>query len=264
MPKFSANLSFLFTEQAFPDRFEAARRAGFDAVEYMFPYAWDKQDLAARLRDAGLRQVLFNLPAGDWDGGDRGIACNPSRMDEFRTGVDQAIEYALALGCPQLNCLAGIAPADVPTQALYATMVANVQHAAAECARAGLRLLIEPINTHDIPGFYLHYSNATMDLIADVDADNVFLQYDVYHMQRMEGDLANTLRRLISRIGHVQIADVPGRHEPGSGEINYDFLLGFLDALDYQGWVGCEYKPAQSTLQGLGWLERWQSRPPAA
>ncbi|MBL8473932.1 MAG: hydroxypyruvate isomerase [Rhodocyclaceae bacterium] len=258
MPNFSANLSFLFTERPFPERFEAARQAGFGAVEYMFPYAWDKSDLAARLRDAQLKQALFNLPAGDWEAGDRGIACNPARMEEFRAGVAQAIDYALALGCPQLNCLAGIAPADVPTQALYATMVANVQHAADECARAGLRLLIEPINTYDIPGFYLHRSGATMDLISDVNADNVFLQYDVYHMQRMEGDLADTMRRLLAKIGHVQIADVPGRHEPGSGEINYDFLLGYLDRLGYSGWVGCEYRPSGRSDDSLGWMARWR------
>ena len=254
MPRFAANLTMLFTELPFLDRFAAARAAGFGVVEYLFPYEYPKQELAARLREHGLKQVLHNLPAGDWDAGERGIACHPNRVLDFRAGVAQAIEYAHALDCPQLNCLAGKVPAGVAPAAAHATLVANLRFAAAELGGAGLRLLIEPINTFDIPGFFLTRTDQALALIDEVGADNLLLQYDIYHAQRTEGELAGTLSRHLARIGHIQLADNPGRHEPGTGEINYPFLFRHLDALGWKGFIGCEYKPKTTTVEGLGWL----------
>jgi len=254
MPKFAANLSMLFTELPFLDRFAAARAAGFSAVEYLFPYEHTTQELAARLREHGLKQVLHNLPAGDWAAGERGIACHPNRVLEFRAGVAQAIEYAHALDCPQLNCLAGKLPAGVIPAAAHATLVANLRFAAAELGAAGLRLLVEPINTFDIPGFFLTRTDQALALMDEVGADNLLLQYDLYHAQRTEGELAGTLSRHLARIGHIQLADNPGRHEPGTGEINYPFLFRHLDALGWKGFIGCEYKPKTNTVDGLGWL----------
>jgi hydroxypyruvate isomerase len=255
MPKFAANLTMLFNEVPFLDRFERAARAGFDAVEFLFPYGFAAADIRSRLNDYGLKLVLHNLPAGDWEAGERGIACLPDRVDEFRSGVARAIEYATALGALQLNCLAGKMPAGVSDAELRATLVANLRFAAAELKQAGLRLLIEPINTFDIPGFYLNRSAQALSILDEVGADNAYLQYDIYHAQRMEGELAATLQRHLARIGHVQLADNPGRHEPGTGEINYRFLFAHLDRIGYGGWVGCEYKPAASTEVGLGWRE---------
>ncbi|WP_439589397.1 hydroxypyruvate isomerase [Hydrogenophaga sp.] len=252
MPRFAANLSMLFGELPFLDRFEAAARAGFRGVEYLFPYDFDARELAARLSDHGLEQVLHNLPAGDWAAGERGVACIPGREAEFRTGVDAALRYAQALGCRQLNCLAGIAPTGVPDDEVRATLRSNLRHAAREFAASGIRLLVEAINTRDIPGFYVNRTTQARALIEDID--NAWLQYDIYHMQIMEGDLARTLETHLDRIAHVQLADNPGRHEPGSGEINYPFLFRHLDTIGYDGWVGCEYKPSGTTTQGLGWL----------
>jgi hydroxypyruvate isomerase len=256
MPRFAANLSMLFTELPFLDRFEAAARAGFKAVEFLFPYAFEAQDIRARLDAHGLKLVLHNLPAGDWDAGERGIACHPDRVDEFRAGVARAIRYAQALNVGQLNCLAGKAPAGVPDALLRETLVANLRFAAAELKSAGLRLLVEPINSFDIPGFYVNRTAQALDLLDEVGADNAFVQYDIYHAQRMEGELAATLQKHLARIGHVQLADNPGRNEPGTGEINYPFLFTHLDHIGYSGWVGCEYKPATTTRDGLGWRER--------
>ena len=256
MPRFAANLSMLFCEHPFAERFAAAARAGFAAVEVQFPYELPATQIADLLREHQLQFVLHNLPAGDWAGGERGIACHPDRVEEFRTGVAKAIDYATVLGCQQLNCLAGIAPAGVPEAEVRATLVANLRYAAAELKRAGLKLLVEPINTFDIPGFYVSRTTQALALLDEVGADNVFLQYDVYHAQRMEGDLGNTLSRHLTRIGHIQIADNPGRHEPGTGEINYPWLFHHLDALGYSGWVGCEYKPEAATEAGLGWRDR--------
>jgi hydroxypyruvate isomerase len=255
MPKFAANLSMLYTELDFLDRYHAAARSGFRGVEFLFPYAYDKRELAARLRDNGLTQVLHNLPAGNWEQGERGIACLPERRAEFRDGVARAIEYADALGCKQLNCLAGIAPQDADPAALRATFVENLRLAADELGRAGIRLLIEPINTYDIPGFCLSRTAQALDIIAETGSDNIQVQYDIYHAQRMEGELANTIAGHLDRIGHIQLADNPGRHEPGTGEIHYGWLLEHIDALGYRGWIGCEYKPAGATEAGLGWLE---------
>ena len=255
MPKFNANLTMLFNEVPFLDRFQAAAGAGFKGVEFLFPYAFDKDAIAERLDKHGLVQVLHNLPAGDWDAGERGIACHPDRVGEFRDGVGRAIEYATALGCKQLNCLAGIAPAGVDAEKVHATFVANLRFAAARLEEAGIRLLVEPINTFDIPGFHLNRTAQAIALIEEVGSPNLWLQHDVYHMQRMEGELANTITRHLPRIAHMQIADTPGRHEPGTGEINYAWLFRFIDQLGYDGWIGCEYKPAAGTREGLGWIK---------
>ncbi len=253
MPQFAANLTMLFSEHAFLDRFEQAAQAGFDAVEFLFPYAFSAQDIQQRLQAHRLKLVLHNLPAGNWDAGERGIACHPNRVDEFRAGVADAIRYATVLGVPQLNCLMGIVPAGVPADTLRQTAVNNLRYAAQELKAAGLRLLIEPINTFDIPGFYLNGTAQAVSLLDEVGADNGFVQYDIYHMQRMEGELAATLQKQLARIGHIQLADNPGRHEPGTGEINYPFLFAHLDSIGYRGWIGCEYKPATTTQAGLGW-----------
>ncbi len=256
MPRFAANLTMLFTELPLLDRFEAAARAGFRAVELQFPYAFEAHAIRERLDASGLTLVLHNLPAGDWAAGERGIACHPDRIEEFRAGVARGIDYARALGVGQLNCLAGKAPAGVPDALLRRTLVENLRYAANQLQSAGLRLLVEPINTFDIPGFYVSRTRQALDLLDEVGADNVCLQYDLYHAQRMEGELAATLQQQLDRIGHVQLADNPGRHEPGTGEINYAFLFAHLDRIGYGGWVGCEYLPATTTEAGLGWIER--------
>lgn len=243
----------MFNEVGFLDRFDAAARAGFRAVEYLFPYGYDKNLLVDKLQENGLVQVLHNLPPGDWDAGERGIACHPDRVGEFQEGVGTAIEYAVALGCGQVNCLAGITPAGADPNAASTTFIDNLEFAAAELSRSGIGLLVEPINTRDIPGFYLNRTMQAIDIMDTVRANNLALQYDVYHMQIMEGDLAPTIERLIKRIAHFQVADNPGRHEPGTGEINYPFLFDFIDGLGYDGWIGCEYKPLKTTLEGLAW-----------
>lgn len=255
MPKFAANLTMLFNEVPFLERFAAAKAAGFEAVEYLFPYAYDKNELAALLKTHGLKQVLHNLPAGNWDAGERGIACHPDRVEEFRAGVDQAIEYAKALGCPQVNCLAGKVPAGVTREQAHATFVANLKFAADKLKAAGLKLLIEPINSYDIPGFFLNYTAQAAAILDEVGSDNLYIQYDLYHAQRMEGELAATVQKHLARIAHVQLADNPGRNEPGTGEMNYPFLFRHLDAIGYSGWIGCEYKPKTGTVEGLGWLK---------
>ena len=253
MPKFAANLTMLFAELPFTDRFAAAKAAGFAGVEYLFPYDFEKAELREQLHRHGLTQVLHNLPAGDWAAGERGIAILPDRVDEFRDGVAHAIDYAKALDCRQLNCLVGIAAADVEVFELNEVLVANLRFAADALERERIRLLIEPINTTDIPGFFLRGTEQAAQLVSDVRSSNLFIQYDIYHMQVMEGDIARSLQKHLSRIAHVQLADNPGRNEPGTGEINYPFLFRHLDALGYRGWVGCEYKPRTNTLDGLGW-----------
>jgi hydroxypyruvate isomerase len=253
MPRLAANLTLLFNEVDFLDRFALAAQAGFAGVEFLFPYAWPKQLLAERLREHGLQMVLHNLPAGNWDAGERGIAALPDRVGEFQDGVGRAIEYALALGCPQLNCLAGLAPPGAAPERLHATFVANLRYAADRLAAAGLRLLIEPINTRDMPGFFLSRTAQAAAILAEVGAPNLYLQYDIYHAQRMEGELAATIERHLPAIGHMQLADNPGRHEPGTGEINFRYLFRRLDELGYAGWVGCEYRPRAGTVAGLAW-----------
>jgi len=255
MPKFCANLTMMFNEVDFLERFGAAAKAGFRGVEYLFPYPYDKNQLKEQLAKHNLVQVLHNLPAGDWAKGERGIACLPDRVSEFKDGVGKAVEYATTLGCKQVNCLAGIAPQGVPADKLRETFVGNLKFAAGELKKAGIRLLIEPINTLDIPGFYLSRTQQALDIIRDVGSDNLFVQYDIYHMQIMEGDLARTMEKNLKLIAHMQLADNPGRHEPGTGEINYPFLFGHIDRIGYQGWIGCEYKPAGATEAGLGWVK---------
>ena len=256
MPKFAANLTMLFNEVPFLDRFERAAKAGFEAVEFLFPYAHPASEIQARLLAHRLKLVLHNLPAGDWDAGERGIACLPDRVDEFREGVVRGIEYATALGVPRLNCLAGKAPMGASDDTLRKTFVGNLKFAAAQLKKAGLKLLIEPINTYDIPGFYLNRTAQAVAILDEVGADNAFVQYDIYHAQRMEGELAATMSKHLARIGHVQLADNPGRNEPGTGEINYAFLFAHIDRIGYSGWIGCEYKPAAGTEAGLGWRQR--------
>lgn len=254
MLAFSANLSMLFTEVEFLDRFARAHRAGFRGVECQFPYGYTIDDLVARLQQHKLIHVLHNLPAGNWSIGERGIACLPDRVGEFQEGVGRAIEYAKALECKRLNCLAGIAPRAVPRETLRRTFVENLQFAARELKRAGIRLLIEPLNGRDVPGFFLQHSHEAVDIITDVSSDNLYLQYDVYHMQIMEGDLAGTIERNLKHIDHIQIADSPGRHEPGTGDIDYPRLFERLERVGYQGWIGCEYQPRATTEDSLTWL----------
>ncbi len=258
MTKFAANLSMLFTEVPFPNRFAAAAEAGFRGVEYLFPYALEMDDIAERLRKNGLTQVLFNLPAGNWEAGERGIACHPDRVFEFQDGVGKAIDYARALDCTQVNCLAGIVPAGVDVSVAHRTLADNLKFAASKLEDAGITLLAEPVNTYDIPSFFLNRSAQAIALFDEVGSPNLKLQYDIYHMQRMEGELANTIERLLPRIAHLQLADNPGRNEPGTGEINYPYLLNFIDRLGYDGWIGCEYKPRNGTKEGLGWMQAYR------
>lgn len=255
MPKFSANLSFLYADLPFLDRFAAAAKDGFRAVEYVGPYGFPAEDVAAALKSNGLTQALFNLPAGNWDGGERGIGCLADRVVEFQAGVETAIRYAQALGCDKINCLAGIAPGGTTADERDAVLVANLKYAAPRLASAGIKLLLEPINLRDIPAFHVSTTHHAERLLDAVGSDNLFIQYDVYHTQVMQGDLVPTYARLKDRIGHVQIADNPGRNEPGTGEINYGFVLSELDRLGYDGWVGCEYKPKAGTSAGLGWMK---------
>ena len=263
MPKFCANLTLLYNEYAFLDRFAAAAGAGFKGVEYLFPYDYDKRQLAEQLARHRLTQVLHNLPAGNWANGERGIACHPGRTLEFQEGVARAIEYATALGCRQVNCLAGIRPRHVDPNDARETFIRNLQYAAPRFKDAGIKLLIEAINTRDIPGFFLTYTRQALDIVQAVGSDNLFVQYDIYHMQVMEGDLANTIEKNIKLIPHMQLADNPGRNEPGTGEINYPFLFGHIDRIGYTGWIGCEYKPATTTDAGLGWMTPYLASPEA-
>ena len=253
MPKFCANLSMMFTEAAFLDRFGAARANGFDGVEFLFPYAFEADQIGERLARHDLQLVLHNLPAGDWDAGERGLACDPRRIGQFQDSVALALDYAVALGVGRLHCLAGKLAPDVAPALAHDTYVANLRFAAARLAAHGIDLLIEPINTVDMPGYFLTGSAQAAAVIAECGAANLFMQYDIYHMQRMEGELANTLRARLPLIRHIQAADNPGRHEPGTGEINYRYLFALLDELGYDGWVGCEYHPRGDTIAGLVW-----------
>ena len=257
MPKLAANLTMLWNELDFMDRFAAAAQARFRGVEYLFPYEYPKERLAEELHKHKLTQVLHNLPAGNWAGGERGIGCHPGRTKEFLDGVARAIEYATALGCRQVNCLAGIRPPHVDPNDAREVFIRNLQYAAPRLKDAGIRLLTEPINTRDIPGFFLTNTKQALGIIKAVGSDNLFVQYDIYHMQIMEGDLARTIEANLKLIPHMQLADNPGRNEPGTGEINYGYLLPYIDRLGYQGWIGCEYKPRTTTDEGLGWAKRY-------
>ncbi len=253
MPRLNANLSMMFGERELLDRFDAAAKAGFRGVEFLFPYAFDKAQIADKLAKKRLEMVLFNMPPGNWDAGDRGMACDPARTGEFQEGVGKALDYARALNCRQLHCMAGLKPRGAGEDRMREAYIANLQFAGKELAKHGITLLIEAINTRDIPGFYLNYSAQAFDVMHYANVPNLKFQYDIYHMQIMEGDLAPTIQRNLDKIGHMQLADTPGRHEPGTGEINYDFLLKFIDDVGYKGWIGCEYKPAGKTEDGLAW-----------
>ncbi|MDH1429490.1 hydroxypyruvate isomerase family protein [Comamonas aquatica] len=264
MPRFAANLSMLYNDVDFLDRFAAAARDGFKAVEYLFPYAYTSEQLAALLRQHGLQQVLFNAPPGDWDAGERGIACLPGREAEFREGIARAITYAQALQCPRIHVMAGLVPQDVDPATVRATYVANVRYAAEQAAAHGIQILLEPINGRDMPGFFLSRQDQAHALVAEIGATNVKVQMDLYHCQIVEGDLAMKIRQYLptGNVGHFQIAGVPERHEPDVGELNYPYLFQLLDTLGYDGWIGCEYKPARgaaphATRDGLGWLQPW-------
>ncbi len=259
MPKFDANLTMMFNEVEFPARFAAASQAGFKGVEFLFPYAYGKDQLVDLAGGNQLQVILFNLPPGDWNAGERGLACDPNRVAEFQDGVGRAIDYARALGCQRLHCMAGLRPTSAGESAIRETYVANLRFAAKALALHDLTLLIEGINTRDIPGYYLNQSRQAFDVMREVGAPNLAFLYDCYHMQIVEGDLSPTIETHLDKIGHMQVADTPGRHEPGTGEINYDFLFRHIDKVGYQGWIGCEYRPATTTAAGLNWLARYRT-----
>jgi hydroxypyruvate isomerase len=275
MPRFAANLSMLYPEHPFLDRFEAAARDGFDGVEFLFPYEYEPAELVARLRANGLQQVLFNSFPGNWDGGERGLACVPGREQDFRDGVLRALRYAEALSCPRIHVMAGLMPAGQERAALRDTYLANMRWAAKAAAPAGVKLLVEPINMRDMPRFFVNRQDHAHELLGEIGADNVQVQMDLYHCQIVEGDLAMKIRQYLptGRVGHFQIAGVPQRHEPDMGELNYPYLFSVIDevsqACGWQGWVGCEYRPARGahpggTSEGLEWLRRWKAVKPSA
>lgn len=258
MPRFAANLSMMFNEVPFLERFGRAAQAGFAAVEFLFPYEHPPEAIADELRRHNLTQALFNLPPGDWGKGERGVASLPGREAEFREGVATALRYAEALGCERLHCMAGLLPQGADRAERERLYVTNLRHAAEACAGKGITLLVEPINTRDIPGFLLNYQRDGRRIIEAVGAPNLKLQLDLYHCQIMEGDLAMHIREFLPIAGHIQIAGVPGRHEPDVGEINYPYLFELLDEAGYQGWIGCEYRPKGRTEDGLGWFRPWR------
>jgi hydroxypyruvate isomerase len=264
MPRFAANLSMMFTEVPFLERFAAAARAGFEAVEFLFPYEHAPEEVAAALRGNGLQNVLFNLSPGDWAAGDRGLASIPGREREFRESVATALRYAGALGTPRLHVMAGLVADESERVTRRATYIAGLRYAAAEAARAGITVLIEPINTRDVPGYFLNTQADAHALREAVGAPNLAVQMDLYHAQIVEGDIATKLRRYLPHVAHVQIAGVPDRHEPDRSELDYTFILPLLDDLGYGGWVGCEYRPANGTVAGLGWMARYRASLPKA
>lgn len=262
MPKFAANLSMLYPELAFLDRFGAAAADDFKAVEYLFPYAFAARDVAVRLQDCGLRQVLFNAPPGDWERGERGLACLPGRDAEFRTGIATALEYAAALDCPRIHVMAGLVPAGIQRETLYPSYIERLRWAAQEAAKQKVDILIEPINTRDIPGFFLNRQDDAHQLVDAVGAPNLKVQMDLYHCGIVEGDVSMKVRNYLptGKVGHIQVAGIPERNEPDTGELNYSYLFAVLDELKYSGWVGCEYRPRAGavpggTSSGLAWLK---------
>jgi hydroxypyruvate isomerase len=256
MPKFAANLSMMFNEVPFADRFAAAAAAGFNAVEFLFPYEFEPDVLKEKMDEAGLRIVLFNLPPGNWAAGERGIASIPGREDEFRAGVDTALRYALPLGVPRLHAMAGIPPAGADSARCRATLAGNLRYAAEKTAPHGITLLLEAINNRDIPGFFVNTQAQSASICEEVNAPNVRMQMDCYHMQVMEGDVATKLRKYADRCGHIQIAGAPERNEPDTGELRYEYIFQLLDEIGYDGWLGCEYRPKTKTVDGLGWFQR--------
>lgn len=259
MPKLAANLSMLFTELAFLERFAAARKAGFRAVEYQYPYDFKPEDVAAAAREAGVQVVLHNVPRGDAQRGEHGTACLPGREQGFRDDLERAVAYARAAGCPRLHCLAGVVPAHADRDALHATYIANLRYAAGRLRREGMKLLIEPVSERTAANYFLGGSAQAVRVLDELGADNALLQYDFFHMQILEGNLAAQVERLLPRIGHMQVADAPGRNEPGTGEINFEFLFRHVDALGYAGWIGCEYNPKGDTVEGLKWARAYLS-----
>ena len=258
MPQFAANLSFLYNERDFLDRFAAAAKDGFRAVEFLFPYAYPATEIATRLQDNGLKQVLFNMPPGDWSKGERGMAAIPGREQEFRAAIAKALEYAAALDCTQVHVMAGLVAPGADRAAMRRTYVENLRYAAGEAAKQGVNVLIEPINTGDIPGFFLNRQDEANALITEVGAPNLRVQMDLYHCQIVEGDVTTKIRRYIGNVGHFQIAGVPGRHEPSVGEMNYPYLFSVIDELGYEGWIGCEYRPKVNTTAGLSWINAYR------
>ena len=257
MPRLAANLSMMYADRPFLDRFAAAAADGFKGVEFLFPYDFAAEAIREQLQIHGLQQVLFNSWPGDFGAGDRGLACLPGREADFQAGVDRAIAYAAVLDCPRIHAMAGLAPAGADAGALRRTYVSNLREAARRCADAGLTLLIEPINTRDIPGFFLNRQDDAHAVVAEVGAPNLKVQMDLYHCQIVEGDLAMKIRRYLPGVGHLQLAGVPERHEPDIGELNYPYLFALLDELGYDGWIGCEYRPRAGTSEGLGWARPW-------
>ena len=260
MPKFAANISMMFNEVPFLDRFAAARAAGFEAVEFLFPYEFPAAEIAKRLEGNGLTQALFNAPPGDWNAGERGMACLPERRAEFREGIKRALEYSVALKCPRLHVMAGLTPAGAARDTLLATYAANLDFAAEECAKAGVKPVIEPINHRDIPGFFLNTTKEATRIIDALGMDRVGLQFDLYHCQITEGDLTRRLEKHLPGVGHIQMAGVPDRHEPDGGEVAYASLFQRLDELGYAGYVGCEYRPRGETRAGLAWFQPYRAQ----
>ncbi len=261
MPKFAANVSMMYQEHAFLDRFGAAAKDGFAGVEFLFPYEFSATEIKARLDEHGLTQALFNCPPGDWAKGERGLGSLPGREDEFRRTFDRALDYAEVLGNQRLHVMAGLLQPDRSRDEQRATYVANLAWAAAQLGTRELKLVIEPINTRDIPGFFLNRQDEAHAICADTGSDRVLVQMDFYHCQIVEGDIAMKVRKYFAGVGHIQIAGVPERHEPDLGEVNYPYLFGVMDELGYAGWVGCEYRPRAGTSAGLGWFARWRAAP---
>jgi 2-dehydrotetronate isomerase len=257
MPRFAANLTMMYGEHLFLDRFEAAARDGFRAVEFLFPYEFDAHDIRARLDAHGLTQVLFNAPPGDWKKGERGLASLPGREEEFQASIRRALEYAAVLGNERLHVMAGLIEAELFRAARRAVYMENMSWAAAQAAAQGITVLIEPINGRDMPGYFIQRQDEAHAICTQIGASNLRVQFDFYHAQIVEGDLSVKLREQIARIGHIQLAGVPDRHEPDDGELNYPYLLRLLDELEYSGWIGCEYRPRAGTSDGLGWLRPW-------
>lgn len=255
MIKLSANISMLFTEVPFLRRIKRCADNGFAGIEFLFPYEFKIEEIKEKIEKYNIKIVLHNLPAGKWESGERGIACHPDRIEEFKNGVDLAIKYANALNVKQLNCLSGIKPADLDEQIALDTLIDNLKYAAGKLKEHNIKLLVEPINNYDIPGFILNSTKRAIQIMDLVGSDNIFLQYDVYHAQRMEGEILGNIKKYFDRIAHIQIADNPGRNEPGTGEINYKNIFKFLNNQNYQGWVGCEYKPEKETAVGLSWID---------
>ena len=257
MPRFAANLSMMFNEVPFLDRFALAAKAGFKGVEFLFPYDHPAAEIAARLKDNGLQQVLFNAPAGDFGKGERGMAAIPGKQAAFRDSIKLALEYATTLACPRLHIMAGLKPEGVAHDTLTAVYGANLAYAAEECAKAGVKPIIEPINHRDIPGFFLNTTDQAAAIIAAIGPEKLGLQFDLYHCQITEGDVVKRVEKHLPLIAHMQVADTPGRHEPGTGEVNWPFVFKTIDALGFRGWIGCEYRPAGDTVAGLAWRKRF-------